>query len=488
MAVVRTRGSGGGTGGGGLRLRRPVDVFTGANLAGAESARNTYFQTTSPAALAEFAGDPSLAILLRVTGQSDAFQTYLGAPGDTYDADDWVDRTDVVQGETGGTGEAGRDGNDGSDGADGVAGTDGRDGADGAPGQGIYIAFSADGSSWHEEPTANDLYVRFATGTARPSDSDASWGVAIRFVGEDGEDGEGGTGGGGSGAGATTMREAQLAYQLAQSANRELNSIGVRRSGESYRIVPERMHTTRIASAIYITAWPAGQIQLDEQNWRRSEAVAGAYYVGLELADELTTDDIRVSEYRNNAVVASYPNEDQVWTRLTDFRAGVPGRSYYRITDTGGTATTVTLSAGSSLWLEDNVGNFAFLPNAIPPTALDLADAAKKAAARALLGADAAHAQIQITVGYGNETRSAADTAANFTVPVGERFYVRTARADRNSYRFVTLPADHVLASIIGESGEDIDAWARSGQTWQVGPLSNNGRDPETFTMLVETS
>ena len=239
----------GGSGGGGLRLRSPVDVFTGADEATAEAARDTYFQTTNAAALAEFTADQSLAIILRVTGESDAFQTFIGEAGDAYDADNWADRTDAVIGRTGASGNPGTDGARGSlwtqstdvptdaifqtlsgvapqrgdqhlrsttdrvytrggtadewtlganlTGGRGLTGNPGNDGDPGAPGQGIYASFSVDGSTnWHATPAADDLYIRFATGTARPAEGAGTWGTAIRFVGEDGEDGEDGSGSG----------------------------------------------------------------------------------------------------------------------------------------------------------------------------------------------------------------------------------------------------------------------------------------------------
>ena len=250
MPILLDTGVGGG-GGSGLRLRSPVDVFTGADEATAAAARDTYFQTTNPTALAEFIADQSLAILLRVTGESDAFQTFIGATGDAYDADNWADRTDAVRGRTGTAGTPGTPGARGSlwtqstdvptdaifetlsgvapqrgdqhlrstndrvytrgatadewtlganlTGGRGLTGNPGNDGDPGAPGQGIYASFSVDGATnWHATPTADDLYIRFVTGTARPAEGAAAWGVAIRFVGEDGADGSGGGMGGGS--------------------------------------------------------------------------------------------------------------------------------------------------------------------------------------------------------------------------------------------------------------------------------------------------
>ena len=258
MPILLDTGVGGG-GGGGLRLRRPVDVFTGADEATVEGARDTYFQTTNAAALTEFIADPSLAIILRVTGESDAFQTFVGGADDTYDADNWVDRTDAVIGRRGETGGSGTDGARGSlwtqsadvptdaifetlsgvapqrgdhhlrstndrvytrgatadewniganlTGGRGLTGNPGNDGDPGAPGQGVYASFSVDGSTaWHATPAADDLYIRFATGTARPAEGAGSWGAAIRFVGADGEDGADGSGNGmGGGSDGTSV-------------------------------------------------------------------------------------------------------------------------------------------------------------------------------------------------------------------------------------------------------------------------------------------
>ena len=89
-------------GGGGLHQRRPPDIFTGATVNAAQTARNTYFSAVANAgALAEFQADSSLAIVLRVTGADDAWQTYApGQNGLAYDAGQWLDRTDALQSTT----------------------------------------------------------------------------------------------------------------------------------------------------------------------------------------------------------------------------------------------------------------------------------------------------------------------------------------------------------------------------------------------------
>ena len=100
-------GAGGGAGGGGLVLRDPPDQFTGADAAAARTARDTFFAlVANAAALRQYQGNESLAILLAITGGDPIWETYLpgDTPGDTYDAAMWVTRTDAVQGPAGAAG------------------------------------------------------------------------------------------------------------------------------------------------------------------------------------------------------------------------------------------------------------------------------------------------------------------------------------------------------------------------------------------------
>ena len=100
-------GGAGGAGGGGLVLRDPPDQFTGADAAAARTARDTFFAlAANAAALRQYQGNESLAILLNITGGDPIWETYLpgDTPGDTYDAAMWVTRTDAVQGPTGAAG------------------------------------------------------------------------------------------------------------------------------------------------------------------------------------------------------------------------------------------------------------------------------------------------------------------------------------------------------------------------------------------------
>ena len=103
--------SGLGGGGGGLHFRDPPDEYAAASLTAARTLRDTYFAATAnAAALMAFQGDQSLAIIVSVTGATTrTFETYLpGQTGMDYAADQWVERTDAVQGDTGGTGSQGR--------------------------------------------------------------------------------------------------------------------------------------------------------------------------------------------------------------------------------------------------------------------------------------------------------------------------------------------------------------------------------------------
>ena len=90
-------GIGKGGGGGGVYFRSPPDVFSGATLAAANTARNNYF-TANADDLAEFQNDQALAIIVRVSGADDKFETYLpGNEGAAYNARQWVERVDAVQ-------------------------------------------------------------------------------------------------------------------------------------------------------------------------------------------------------------------------------------------------------------------------------------------------------------------------------------------------------------------------------------------------------
>ena len=94
----------GGSGGGGLHFRVPVDRFTGATLTACRTARNTAFSSSGTLAsvLAQYQGDQSLAIILAPTGADLAFETYLpGNTGNAYDATQWVVRSDAIQGNDG---------------------------------------------------------------------------------------------------------------------------------------------------------------------------------------------------------------------------------------------------------------------------------------------------------------------------------------------------------------------------------------------------
>ena len=78
--------------GGGLLLRTPADEFAHANRAGAQAARDTAI-TNVPAELAQFDGNPNLAIILTVTGTDPDTTVYQVRRGGA-----WADVTNVVRG------------------------------------------------------------------------------------------------------------------------------------------------------------------------------------------------------------------------------------------------------------------------------------------------------------------------------------------------------------------------------------------------------
>ena len=96
-----------GSTGHGLYLRKPADEFAGSDLAACRVARDTYFSAAAnAAALREFQDNQSLAIILNPTNSTNnVFETYLpAASGTAYDATQWLDRTDAVQGKVGAQG------------------------------------------------------------------------------------------------------------------------------------------------------------------------------------------------------------------------------------------------------------------------------------------------------------------------------------------------------------------------------------------------
>lgn len=111
-----------GTGGGGLHFRNPPDIYTGANLVACRAARDAYFTGAGATALPQFVSDRSLAIILDPADDPDnTFETYIGST--TYDGDDWLARTDAIQGNPGRTGDDGDPGGKGDRGDPGERGS-----------------------------------------------------------------------------------------------------------------------------------------------------------------------------------------------------------------------------------------------------------------------------------------------------------------------------------------------------------------------------
>ena len=92
----------------------------------------------------------------------------------------------------------------------------------------------------------------------------------------------------------------------------------------------------------------------------------------------------------------------------------------------------------------------------------------------------------QSTEADGSNPTSVASQLLN---PVGEYFSLRLGRIDRSTYRVLTMDStSRVLTAAIGESGETIEQWERQSDnlTWVLGPVANNARDTETFTLQVK--
>lgn len=74
---------------------------------------------------------------------------------------------------------------------------------------------------------------------------------------------------------------------------------------------------------------------------------------------------------------------------------------------------------------------------------------------------------------------------------VGRGSAFRMRRIARSRYRVFDVPDGYVITSIIGEGGQTIDAWEHTTQgnnreRYVLGPVSADGRDAETFVVIVE--
>ena len=130
--------------------------------------------------------------------------------------------------------------------------------------------------------------------------------------------------------------------------------------------------------------------------------------------------------------------------------------------------------------------------DSILPAWLQADSAEQKTAFRTRIGARGEAPTIELIQGWsGDAAATDRDEEITITVPLGELFRLRMSRADRMHYRYLQMPTNgHVLLSAIGESGETVDNWAQASDSniAVLGPLSNNGRDPETFNMVIEAA
>ena len=130
--------------------------------------------------------------------------------------------------------------------------------------------------------------------------------------------------------------------------------------------------------------------------------------------------------------------------------------------------------------------------DSILPAWLQADSAEQKTAFRTRIGARAAPATIELIHGWsGDAAATDRDEEITSTVPLGELFRLRMSRTERSHYRYLQMPTNnHVLLSAIGESGETVEDWAQgtSNNLAVLGPVSNNGRDPETFNFIIEAN
>ena len=119
------------SGGGGVLLRSPPDIFSAAartGMGGAESLRDTAI-TNVATELAQFTENPNLAIILTITGTDPDTTVYQVRRGSA-----WADVTMAIRGPRGETGSEGSPGPKGDPGEFGVPGMKGSPGEKGQKG------------------------------------------------------------------------------------------------------------------------------------------------------------------------------------------------------------------------------------------------------------------------------------------------------------------------------------------------------------------
>ena len=136
-------------------------------------------------------------------------------------------------------------------------------------------------------------------------------------------------------------------------------------------------------------------------------------------------------------------------------------------------------------------GGLTIDDDSILPQHLRADSAEHKQEMRTRIGARLDHGSFTITHGEStmSDGSSPTGTAQQLLNPLNEYFPLRVARVERSAYRVLVMSeTTHLLTSVIGESGETIEQWTRQSDnlTWTLGPVANNARDPETFTILVK--
>ncbi len=348
----------------------------------------------------------------------------------------------------------------------------------------------------------------------------------------------------------TQIRAAEL--QLAH-LRLQLDAVGLT-DGTPEWAYPDAVYITRhIAGLRFVSAAPT-QRQDVHGAFSFGNPAAGDHYILLRLDDGQDPSRWRAAVLVNGSVSAAYPGASEQWTRIGSPQNAEPGHSYYYLADAQARARRVTTQEPSTgsyrVEIQQNSGSYADFEYIIPDGSIEAAklaaaviarlvpssgitsgqidagDAVKQAAWRAAIGivtsqghtitddsilpawlqsdtpaqalafrnrigAAARAAEVSVTWGHsGNADGSSPRGSTGLDVPVGQAFILRGAQARGRDYRFITLPAGHILQSVIGEGGQQVDEWDRQTdmRTYSMGTLGNRGSDPETFVFtIVET-
>ena len=273
-----------------------------------------------------------------------------------------------------------------------------------------------------------------------------------------------------------------------------------------------RMVLSNVALAGGVTLWPGAQTQWVKMTNVSNGRADRDYYL---MMDGNAVEIVRFTEatsplvlQRNHGDYSSFALPDSFVTpEMLRIRAGGQGG-----TDAAAFRT--------------RIGAYALTASTILAQHLDTTDATKQAAFRSAIGivtsqghtisddsilpawlqADtepqamafrerigAAKRPTEISITWGHADNAAGTTPRGSTgidVPLDAYFVLRGVEARNRDYRFITLPENHRLSSVIGEGGEILDDWdiQADARTYSIGPLGSRGSDAETFAFYAEVN